>query len=97
MSLPDDVVRWVHRHFSDDDVESALATLESAVDHTGKVVSPRLVRCAAIGSQGSLERLRLFVNELRVDSRDVIVGGEYEIRDGKPVQVRDLNGPIGDA
>ena len=48
MSLPDDVVRWVGRHFSDADVESALATLESAVDHTGQVVNPRLVRCAAI-------------------------------------------------
>jgi hypothetical protein len=43
MPLPDDVVRWVSRHFSAGDVESALATLGSAVDNTGELVSPRLV------------------------------------------------------
>ena len=97
MSLPDDVVRWVSRNFSGGDVESALATLGSAVDHSGELVSQRLIRCAAVGSRGDLERLRLLVTDLRVDWRDVIMGAEYEIRDGKPVQVRDFNSPIADA
>ncbi len=97
MSLPDDVVRWVSRHFSGGDVESALATLGSAVDHTGEFVSPRLARCAAVGSRGDLARLRLLVADLRTDWRDVIMDGEYEMRDGKPVRVHDFNGPIADA
>jgi hypothetical protein len=97
MSLPDDVVRWVSRNFSGGDVESALATLGSAVDHSGELVGQRLIRCAAVGSRGDLERLRLLVTDLRVDCRDVIMGAEYEIRDGKPVQVRDFNSPIADA
>ena len=97
MSLPDDVVRWVSRHFSGGDVDAALATLGSAVDHTGEIVSPRLVRCAAVGSRGDLARLRLLVADLRIDWRDVIMGGEYEIRDGKPVQVHDFISPIADA
>jgi hypothetical protein len=97
MSLPDDVVRWVNRHFSGEDAGAALAMLDSAVDHTGTLVSPRLVRCAAVGSRGDLSRLRRLVADLRSDWRDVIMGGEYEIRDGKPVQVYDFNSPIADA
>ena len=88
MSLPDDVVRWVSRHFSGGDVESALATLGSAVDHTGELVSPRLVRCAAVGSRGDLKQLRLLVANLRIDWRDVIMAGEYGMRDDKPVKVQ---------
>lgn len=97
MSLPDDVVTWVTRHFSGGDVPAALATLGSAVDHTGELVSPRLVRCAAVGSRGNLDQLRHLVAELRTDWRDVIMGGEYEMRDGKPVRVHDFNSPIADA
>jgi hypothetical protein len=97
VSLPDDVVRWVSRHFSRGDVAAALATLGSAVDHTGELVSSRLVRCAAVGSRGNLDQLRHLVAELRTDWRDVIMGGEYEMRDGKLVQVHDFNSPIADA
>lgn len=97
MSLPDDVVSWVSRHFGGGDVAAALATLGSAVDHTGELVSPRLLRCAAVGSHGNLEHLHLLVAELRTDWRDVIMSGEYEMRDGKPVRVHDFNSPIADA
>jgi hypothetical protein len=95
--LPDDVVRWVRRHFKDGDVPAALATLGSALDNTGQIVSPRLARCAAVGSRGNLERLRVLVAELRTDWRDVIMSVEYEMRDGKPVRVHDFNSPIADA
>lgn len=71
--------------------------LESAVDESGELVGPRLIRCAAVGSRGDLERLALLVAQLRNDWRDVIVGGEYETRDGKLVQVHDFNHPIADA
>ena len=97
MHLPDDVVSWVSRHFGAGDVESALALLGSAVDETGQPVGPRLIRCAAVGSRGDLERLRLLVADLRIDWRDVITAGEYEMREGKPVHVHDLNNPIADA
>jgi len=97
MPLPDDVVMWVRRHFSGGDVESALATLGLAVDNTGELVSLRLLRCVAVGSRGNLGRLRLLVAEVRTDWRDVIVGGEYETRDGKSIQVHDFNNPIADA
>ena len=97
MVLPDDVVRWVSRHFGGADAAAALSALRSAVDHTGEVPSPRLLRSAAVGSQGNLEHLRLLVGQLRTDWRDVIMSGEYEMRDGKPVQVHDFNSPIADA
>lgn len=96
MSLPEDILRWVNRHFSSTDVDPALELLESAVDHTGELVGPRLVRCAAVGSRGDLERLALLVAQLRNDWRDVIVGGEYEMRDGELIQVHDFNYPIAD-
>ena len=96
MPLSDDVVRWVNRHFRGNDVDFALAMLGSAVDHTGELVGPRLVRCAALGSRGDLARLERLVAELRTDWRDVIMAGEYEMRDGKPVRVHDLNNPIAD-
>jgi hypothetical protein len=97
MSLPDDVVRWVSRHFSGSDAEFALATLGSAVDHIGELASQRLVRSVAVGSRGDLVRLRLLVADLRIDWRDVIMSGEYEMRDGKPIKVHDFNSPIADA
>jgi hypothetical protein len=43
------------------------------------------------------QALRHLVDELRTDWRDVIMGSEYEMRDGKPVRVHDFNSPIADA
>jgi hypothetical protein len=94
MTLPKDVVRWVNRHFSGGDTEAALVMLESAVDHTGEIAGPRLLRCAAVGSRGDLARLSLLVADLRIDWRNVIESSEYEMRDGKLVQVHDFNQPI---
>jgi hypothetical protein len=95
MSLPDDVVRWVKSHFGAN-VDSALTMLESAVDETGELVGPRLVRCAVVASRGDLKQLALLVAQLRTDWRDVIVSGEYELQGGELIQMRDLNYPIVD-
>ncbi|HJP97004.1 MAG TPA: hypothetical protein VJ862_00440 [Rhodanobacteraceae bacterium] len=35
------------------------------------------------GSRGSIERLRMEVETLKHDYRDVVVEGEYALRDGK--------------
>jgi len=94
MSIPQDVVTWVENNFKSDEVTLALSMLEKAVIHTGEVASPRLIRCAAVGSRGQIDRLASFIKELRIDWRDVIVGGEYEMQEGKLVQVRDLVKPI---
>jgi hypothetical protein len=96
MALPDDVVRWVTRQFGGD-VEPVLAMLGSAVDQTGELVGPRLIRCAAVGSRRDIERLAALVAQLRNDWRDVIVACEYEMRNGEPIQVHDFNHPIADA
>ena len=93
-ALPADVVAWVRSHFAEDTVDAALAVLASASIHTGEFPSERLLRSAALGSRGSLEKLQYYVGLLAIDWRDVIVAGEYENVDRKLVRVRDLNKPI---
>ena len=94
MKLPDDLQRWLGEHFSAADAETARELLENAVDHNDAAASPRLLRCAAIGSAGNLEQLRNFVELMKIDYRDVIVAGEYEVRGGEWIRLRDLNDPI---
>src|SRR5262252_5595047 len=103
MELPEDVVKWVEAHFSDADKSRALAILQSASIHTGEAAGPRLLRCAAISSHGSLRRLEAGVQHLRVDWRDVIMGAEYK-PSGRPFdgssnlkRVFDFNRPIDEA
>ena len=93
-SLPADLIAWIERHFAPADVPQAVSLLAGAVIHTGEPPGPRLLRCAAVGSQGKLERLQACIHDLRIDWRDVIVGAEYEVRDGKLVHVRNLSNPM---
>jgi hypothetical protein len=92
--LPDDLLRWLEAHFSAAEAKAARALLEQAVDHDDKPASARLLRCAAVGSRGSLEQLAWLVELLKIDYRDVIMAGEYDVRGGRPVRLRDLNEPI---
>ena len=94
--IPDDVVKWIGVHFATSEHRSALEALAAAVDHAGQAPGPRLVRCAAMASRGRLDQLLEYVRLLRIDYRDVIVAGEYEIRGEELVRVRDLNQPITD-
>src|SRR5262245_29849762 len=94
--LPADVVTYVARRFAAADRAEALALLAGATIHDGSAASPRLVRCAAVASGGSMGRLRTEVEWLKQDWRDVIVEGEYVPRAGKLVRALDLNEPIPD-
>jgi hypothetical protein len=92
----EDVERYVARRFAIADRSHALSLLEAPVIHDGTLASPRLIRSAAIASGGSLPRLKLYIEMLKHDWRDVIVAGEYE-PDARPkVRLRDLSQPIGD-
>lgn len=94
MTLPADVEKYVCRKFTASDRDEALALLQNAVLHDGTAPGPRLLRCAAVASGGEIGRLRMEVETLKHDYRDVIVEGEY-IPSGKGlIRVRDLNGPI---
>jgi hypothetical protein len=94
--IPDDVAAYVARRFADSDRRQAIALLESAVMHDGLVPEPRLIRCAAVASGGSLDRLRMEIETLKHDYRDVIVEGEYVPQGRELVRVRNLNEPIPD-
>jgi hypothetical protein len=92
VALLDDIAGQVQRSYSGSDRDAAIALLLNARIEDGSAAAPRLQRCALLASQGSLEKLRHYVKLLEVDSRDVIVAGEYESVAGKLVRVRDLSG-----
>lgn len=94
--LTADVERFIARKFKAPDREVALALCKSATIHDGSSAGPRLIRCALVASEASLERLRVEIEHLKIDYRDVIMAGEYASRDGEPVSVRNLNEPIED-
>ena len=96
MELPDDVVRYIERSFSAIDRVEALAALRGAVIHDTSQSRDRLLRCATLSARRDLGRLRKQLAHLNVDWRDVIVEGEYVVRDRKLVRVLDLNRPIPD-
>jgi hypothetical protein len=95
--LPDDLVRWVETHFAQEERDAALACLRAAITHTGEPAGARILRCAAVASNGDLERLRRQIEQLRHDFRDVIMAGEYSLRDKRLVRARDLSKPIADS
>jgi len=94
--IPSDVEAFIARRFTPEDREAAARLLEGATIHDGSVAGPRLIRCAAVGSAGSLEKLRYLVELLKIDYRDVIMAGEYTASLDNPVRVRDLNQVIRD-
>ena len=94
--IPDDVTKFIGRKFKASDQSEALALLEAATIHDGSAPGPRLLRCAAVASGGSIDRLRMEVETLKRDFRDVIVEGEYLPKGRELVKVRNLNEPIPD-
>src|SRR5881394_326251 len=94
--IPADVERFVARRFGAADQGEALALLEAATIHDGSKPEPRLLRCAAVASGGSMDRLRMEIETLKHDYRDVIVEGEYIPKGRELVRVRNLNEPIPD-
>ena len=53
--------------------------------------SPRLLRCVAFACSGNLPRLQRLASLLAVDWREVIMAGEYELRNKEAVQIRNFN------
>ncbi|HZM44659.1 MAG TPA: hypothetical protein VFC14_07490 [Burkholderiales bacterium] len=94
--IPADVEKFIARKFRSEDQENALELLEAATLHDGTAPGPRLLRCAAVASDGSIQRLRMEIETLKRDYRDVIVEGEYTPKGSELVRVRDLNEPIPD-
>ena len=94
--IPADVEKFVTRKFDASEREEALALLKAATIHDGSAPDARLLRCAVVASGGSITRLRMELETLKHDFRDVIVEGEYVPRGGGLVRVRDLNEPIPD-
>jgi len=94
--IPDDVVKFIARRFKPSDQGEAVALLQAATIHDGSAPGPPLLRCAAVASGGSIERLRMEIETLKRDYRDVIVEGEYLPKGLELVKVRNLNEPIPD-
>jgi len=94
--IPDDVAKLIVRKFRPSDQGEAVALLQRATIHDGSAPVPRLLRCAAVASGGSIDRLRMEIETLKRDYRDVIVEGEYLPKGHELVKVRNLNEPIPD-
>jgi hypothetical protein len=92
--IPPDVERFIVRAFHPADQDQARAGLNTATLHDGSPPGPRLIRCAAVASGGSLDRLRMELETLTRDYRDVIVEAEYIVKGSRLVKVRDLSNPI---
>ena len=74
--IPTDVEKFVALKFDASKQDEALALLEAATIHDGSAPETRLLRCAVVASGGCIERLRMEVDTLKHDYRDVIVEGE---------------------
>ena len=94
--IPIDVEKYVGRKFGASERDEVLALLVAATIHDGTAPGARLLRCAVVASDGSLERLRMELETLKRDWRDVIVEGEYLPRGSELVKIRNLNEPIPD-
>jgi len=92
--LANDIIAEVRRVYPGSQGDAVTALLLEAKGHDGAPASARLVRCALVAAGGSIVKLRHYVGLMAVDSRDVIVAGEYESRSGRLARVRDLNNPL---
>ena len=97
MTLPVDIIQKLHALFAEADWPEATALVEGATLHDNGPVDLRCQRCALQASGGSLEKLVYYVDLLKIDFRDVIVAGEYEVRGGFLARVRDLTEPFDDS
>ena len=94
MELPSDVKAFIESNFPPQQREEAFSILCEARIEDGTAPNPRLIRCAAFASRGSLPKLQHLASLMAVDWRDVIMVGEYELHDKVLVHIRDLNQPL---
>ncbi len=79
MTLDADIIECIRADFPDAD--TAIAALAAS----GQI--GRVARCIVFASNGSLEKMREYIQWAETDFRDVIVAGEYDAAMGR---VRDL-------
>lgn len=94
MTVEDDVAARIAELFGPAEQARATELVAAAPLHDGTDPGARCRRGAVAASRGSLEQLRCYTGLLAVDCRDVIVAGEYELRDGRLARVRDLALPF---
>ena len=92
--LPLDIERYVRKAFAPPDQSEALNLVAGAKIHDGLPAEPRLLRCALIAGDGTIPRLKYWLDGLAHDYRDVILEAEYIRKNGQWVQVRDLSQPF---
>lgn len=90
MDLPSDIASRIKAIFPAPEHSQALTLVSTATLHDGQLANPQCLRCAVQASKGSLQELVDYLDLLKLDFRDVIVAGEYEIVDGKLTRVRNL-------
>ena len=89
--LPKDVISFIQSSFSPEKCKEALSILSQSQIEDGSMPSPRLLRCVAFACSGNLPRLQRLASLLAVDWREVIMAGEYELRNKEAVQIRNFN------
>ncbi len=93
-ALPIDIENYIARHYAGEMRETVRTFVANAVIEDGTLAVPRLRRCVLVGSGESLEKLQYLINLLRVDWRDVIMAGEYHLRNGKLTRLYNFAEPI---
>jgi hypothetical protein len=68
-----DIADRIRTDFPPVEVPEAITMLEKVGRSKGRVA-----RCIVVASEGNLERLRQYIEMAEIDSRDVIVAGEYD-------------------
>jgi len=91
MTLLPDILAYIKQEFPAEQHGRVTTLVDSAVIHDGNPAGPRCQRAALVGSHGSLEHLERLIADLKKDYRDVIVEGEYEVREKKLLRMQDLN------
>ena len=94
MIIPKDILIYIDQHFPAVQREEVIEVLQLAVLHDYSAPDPRIIRCAVYAGAGDYEKLLYYIDLIAIDYRDVIVAGEYELKDGELVRVRDLSQPF---
>lgn len=88
--IPDDIVRFVDRHFHQNDLPAVRAVLQDPVFQTARVL-----RAALYLSGGSLTLLKHYAAECTADVREVLTRAEYVLGMSEmPMAVRDMSLPF---
>ena len=94
MDIPSDIACRIKTIFPASEHSQALALVSTATLHDGQLANPQCLRCAVQASKGSLQELVYYIDLLKLDFRDVIVAGEYQLIDARLTRVRDLTEPF---